>query len=155
LVDPPAVAELTFAHAPSASRRRANRASPCAPRRPRGMARRQARRVVQSRTARGVRGRRLCAHRLSARHRGVSVRGAVLPGTWPGHRACARRPGGFPPVPVPRPADKVRQSPVVGPDGDPRPPEPVLARHDRRRRIPLHIQNASRSAPRRVGWRGL
>ena len=36
---------------------------------------------------------------------------------------------------------------VVSPDADPRPPEPLLARQGRRRRIPVHCTNASRSAP--------
>ncbi len=37
-----------------------------------------------------------------------------------------------------------RQSPVVGPDGDPRPPESVLTRHGRRRRIPFRLQERLR-----------
>src|SRR3954452_1269807 len=43
--------------------------------------------------------------------------------------------GDFAPHACPRPASSQWQSPVVGPDGNPGPPEPVLARHNLRRRI--------------------
>ncbi|MDB5619600.1 MAG: hypothetical protein JWQ24_3838 [Tardiphaga sp.] len=53
-----------------------------------------------------------------------------------------------------RPAAK-RQSPVVGPDDDPRPPGSVGASHVRRRRIPLHSTSALEKRPSRAGRRGV
>ena len=47
----------------------------------------------------------------------------------------------------PHPSSRFRQSPVVGPDGDPRPPESVLARHVRRRRIQTPLRKRPREAP--------
>jgi len=47
----------------------------------------------------------------------------------------------------PHPSSRFRQSPVVGPDGDPRPPECVLARHVRRRRIQTPLRKRPREAP--------
>jgi hypothetical protein len=87
----------------------------------------------------------------SALRRGVLRPWSVLPGTWQ-PSAISRRT----PVPV---QPGYWQSPVVGPDGNPGPPEPVLARHNLRRRISLqgcpfrpalalsHFRIASRSAP--------
>jgi len=47
----------------------------------------------------------------------------------------------------PHPSSRFRQSPVVGPDGDPRPPESVLARHVRGRRIQTPPRKRPREAP--------
>jgi hypothetical protein len=59
--------------------------------------------------------------------------------------------GDFAPHACPRPASSQWQSPVVGPDGNPGPPEPVLARHNLRRRIrPAWVtppRPSSRSVP--------
>src|SRR5882757_11546636 len=49
-------------------------------------------------------------------------------------REQARHPGRFP-HPSPVSSSHLRQRPVVGPDGYPRPPDAMLARHSRRRRI--------------------
>ena len=133
--------ELKFAHAPSVSRAGAKRPSRYSPRPMRGTTRRKA----QSSHCRGgpapCDGRLPSARRLSARHRGFSVRGTALPGT--GKISSGLSPA----FSRTRPAVK-QQSPVVGPDGYPRPPESVAANHGRGRRIQLHSQNASRSAPR-------
>jgi hypothetical protein len=47
----------------------------------------------------------------------------------------------------PHPSSRKRQSPVVGPDGYPGPPESVLARHVRGRRTLSHLQRRPREAP--------
>jgi hypothetical protein len=47
----------------------------------------------------------------------------------------------------PHPSSRFRQSPVVGPDGDPRPPESVLAKHGRGRRIQTPLRKRPREAP--------
>ncbi|MEH2469360.1 hypothetical protein V1281_001390 [Nitrobacteraceae bacterium AZCC 2161] len=61
--------------------------------------------------------------------------------------ATVPHPAGFrPPYPHPSNRHSGRAS-VVGPDGYPRPPESVGASHVRRRRLPPHFKNASRSAP--------
>ena len=73
----------------------------------------------------------------------------MLPGTRRGLGQPARPPGGFPPPPIPRPADKERQTPVVGPDGDPGLPSA------RGYVVPAPAGAASRSAPRRLMKRPL
>ena len=75
--------------------------------------------------------------------------------------------GDFAPHACPRPASSQWQSPVVGPDGNPGPPEPVLARHNLRRRIRpvwvtpprprrerLNLETRSPDAEQRVALRG-
>ena len=85
------------------------------------------RRIVTSRgVSPGSPGNRGTRQRLAALRRGVLKPRSVLPGTWLG--------GDFAPPPVPV-QPRQRQSPVVGPDGNPRPPESVGANHSRRRRI--------------------
>ena len=58
----------------------------------------------------------------------------------------------FPAFPCPRPADKERQNPVVGPDGDLQPPGCAGIRPPpaRRRRLPPH----SRRLMKRPSWTG-
>ncbi len=56
----------------------------------------------------------------------------------------------------PHPSSRKRQSPVVGPDGYPGPPESVLARHVRGRHTLSHLQRRPREAPLvGQGWRNI
>src|SRR3954462_13370409 len=74
----------------------------------------------------GSPGNRGTRQRLPASRRGVLKPWSVLPGTWLN--------GDFAPPPVPVQPHQW-QGPVVGPDGNPGPPESVGANHGRGRRI--------------------
>ena len=103
----------------------------------------------RSRSAPPERRQAATAQRLTARHRGDFC---------PRDRSSGQRrraphsadPDGFPPFTNATSSQHEWQTPVVGPDGDPRPPECVRERLPpaRRRRIPVPPQDASRSAPR-------
>src|SRR4051812_49568213 len=75
--------------------------------------------------------------------------GGRASGDVAGFGLLALGPGDFPPVACPRPAD-LRQSPVVGPDGDPRPPGVCLRGTRAGHRILLRYQTPHDSVPSRT-----
>jgi hypothetical protein len=107
------------------------------------MARLEARRVALSRSA-SPSATKLQSRRLSAR----TSRRFLSPGPY--FRVLGIYPAGFrPPSPAPVQPSK-RQSPVVGPDDYPGPPECAGIRppHARRRRIPPHSKTPHEAPPR-------
>ena len=76
----------------------------------------------------------------------ISVRGTVLPGQHETSEEALRR--AFARLSLSA-SSHSRQSPIVGPDGDPRPPECAEIRppRARRRRIPLHSKTPLEAPP--------